>query len=354
MADNEILRPLLRDVAWKGVSVSSGVAGGFDAGTLELDMTLGNVFSTTLTENVTTFSITNPPASGNYSELVLFMTQSATAPSCSFSFGDVLWLNDTVPNISALDTVVAVCLITKDAGTTWYGRLLIEESGATCIPGNDSDTKLLIHSNTTNGDTAFNDESASNHEIIKNGGITHSDAITAQFGTSSIYFDGTDDSLALPADHADWDFGSGNFTIDAWVYVIETGGMLISKYREGVDATFYIIINPTNWSTYFYTSGTDGYITANITPDLNAWTHVAIVRDGDILKLYINGVEEASGSMTGALTHGTTSALTIGSNDNTTPSQFHHGYLDEIRISKGIARWTANFTPPIMPYCNES
>ena len=345
MAGHEILRPLLRNVEWKNT------AGAFAAGTMTLDMALGNVFSVTLTANVTALSIINPPTSGNYGEVTLFITQP-NGSTYSFAFGGARWLDDRIPIIEVSNSAVIVRLSTKDAGTTWYGRVLAEELGSGCVSGNDVNTKLLIHSNATQGDTAFNDESAANHTIIKNGGVAHSSSVSAHFGATSIYFDGSDDTLQLPADHADWDFGSGDFTIDMWIRPMAFGGMFISKHRSG-DQSFYAFAYDGNINSYFFTStGAINLISSVLAVDV--WTHVAIVKSGTTIKLYQDGVEEASAAFTGSMDYGTAAPVTIGGNGNVTPTQLYTGYIDEIRVSKGVARWTANFTPPVLPYCDDS
>ncbi|MCJ8347146.1 kelch motif-containing protein, partial [bacterium] len=81
----------------------------------------------------------------------------------------------------------------------------------------DTETVLLIHSDTTDGSTTFSDHSFRERTIIGNGGMQHSTAKPhTGFGNSSIYFDGTDDYLSI-ADHNDWDW-NGEFTVDFWIF----------------------------------------------------------------------------------------------------------------------------------------
>ncbi|MFH0834625.1 MAG: LamG-like jellyroll fold domain-containing protein, partial [Patescibacteria group bacterium] len=82
------------------------------------------------------------------------------------------------------------------------------------IGGNDAHTKLLIHSDTTDGSTTFEDSSKSGHAITAVGGFYHS-TTTQKFGTSAIQFDGVDDYLSV-ADSDDWNFADQDFTIDLW------------------------------------------------------------------------------------------------------------------------------------------
>ena len=89
--------------------------------------------------------------------------------------------------------------------------------GEMCEVWNDSNTVLLIHSDTTNGDATFTDSSSSweTHSFTRYGWITHS-TWAKYFGNSSIYFDGSDDYLTTP-NSSDWDFWDWDFTVDFWV-----------------------------------------------------------------------------------------------------------------------------------------
>jgi len=80
---------------------------------------------------------------------------------------------------------------------------------------------LLIHGNVGAGQV-FVDSSPSRHAITTSGNTTHS-TTQSKFDGGSIYFDGTGDYLSIP-DSADWSFGSGDFTVDAWIYVSTFGG----------------------------------------------------------------------------------------------------------------------------------
>ena len=117
MADNEIRRALLLDYAVKNNSVSSA------AGVLTLDLTTGNSFVTTLTENITTVTISNPPATGNYGQFVWKIIQDGAGGAFTVTFpASFIWPGGTAPVITtsngAIDEVTAR---TIDAGTEWRG-----------------------------------------------------------------------------------------------------------------------------------------------------------------------------------------------------------------------------------------
>ncbi len=117
MQDNELRRPLLLDYAVANNSVSSS------SGTVTLDLSTGNSFETTLTENITTVTLSNPPASGNYGQLVWRITQDGGGGAYTVTFpAAVQWPGGTAPTITTSnDAVDEITLRTTDGGTTWRG-----------------------------------------------------------------------------------------------------------------------------------------------------------------------------------------------------------------------------------------
>lgn len=222
------------------------------------------------------------------------------------------------------------------------------------MAGNDEYTVLLIHSNTTDGSTTFEDSGVGvncPHSITVSG-VTH-ETEQYKFGTSSIYFDGTNATLSL-ADSEDWTYGTGDFTLDFWFRMpvlpvsggaitcplFDQGGHFRLKYiwHSGISALrFHLFLTGATPTDYYWTV------------DLlaNTWHHIALVKSGSALKLFVDGTQVGSDLAISGTLYNSTSALKIGSFDTLT---FVAAYLDEIRISKGIARWTTNFTPPTEAY----
>ena len=217
--------------------------------------------------------------------------------------------------------------------------------------GNDAYTTLLIHSDTTNGDTVFTDSSASAHSITANDSTQHS-TIEKYFGTTSIKFDGSSDYLRIP-NHTDFNFGSDDFTIDFWFKINVAAswkkflGIGVGGYRGMLmqidGATTNMMINITN------AAGTSWGVLSSIPMGFpGTWMHIAMIRTGNTIKIFKNGTQVGSDySITWSIQM-TTSGIQIGgvSDWNSYPDC----YMDEFRISKGIARWTENFTPPTTPY----
>ena len=218
------------------------------------------------------------------------------------------------------------------------------------ILGNDSNTLLLLHMDGTNGGTSFSD-SSSNARTITNVGSTTTSSTQSMFGGTSGSFNGSSQCLSIP-NSADWNI-SGDFTLEAWVYVTSMATNCAIIDRTG--STYYSL-------NYFIT--TAGKLRLNSSPDgssnttidstgtvsLNTWTHVAAVRSGSTITHYIGGTASGTGTF-GSTYYNNATELDIGAraNGGVGRDSFFNGYIDELRISK-IARWTANFPPPNMQY----
>jgi hypothetical protein len=187
------------------------------------------------------------------------------------------------------------------------------------------------------------------------GNPTHEDD-TKKFGGTSIYLDG-DDYLTVP-NHDDWNFHSGSFTIDLWLRTIATpvsnNYYIMSHNMSGNDnENWWMLYWSDTYGLQFFCEFEDAtFVYVNEGSQSGAastWYHIAVVRSGDTWTLYRDGVSLASTVKSGALlTH--TGLLMIGRHHYSSSDEMEAGYLDEIRISKGIARWTSNFTPPTRQY----
>jgi hypothetical protein len=202
---------------------------------------------------------------------------------------------------------------------------------------------LLLHFDDTNGSTSFIDSSANGLTVTGNGNAEIS-TTQSKFGGSSLLLDGSS-SLTI-SDSGFMQFGTGDFTVDCWVYVDQDQNT--NQYVFDMDANKgvlqilndYGLVGPiaTNWDA----DGNAGGVTA-ITS--NVWTHLAMVRANGVLYLYINGT--LAGSMSDASDY-TGTSLTIGEYGGGGYGMY--GYIDEFRIVNGTAVWTSNFTPPSSAY----
>lgn len=171
-----------------------------------------------------------------------------------------------------------------------------------------------------------------------------------KFGSSSIYLDGTNDRVSF-ADSADWSMGTGDATWEAWVRPegsFATGNRVWISHSDSYGG-YYSVNGFRNFGDLFtrgVTVGTTQYYGTGYTIASDAWTHLAIVRHGADLWGFINGVgETSSSSLSGLTLLDSTGAMCIGSYADADSAGHWKGWIDQVRITKGIARYTSNFTP---------
>lgn len=184
------------------------------------------------------------------------------------------------------------------------------------------------------------------------------DTAQSKFGGAAGLFDGAGDYLSI-ADSDDWGFGSGDFTIDFWVRFNALPGVgqnqeVFSQFDSYANLHRLFINNPDGTLRWYYQAKKDGgstfwaEFTRTTTVVANTWYHIALARNGINWHLFQDGVQLGNTYVVGGSMPDLGAAFRIGSLDGTT--EFLKGWLDEFRISKGIARWTSNFTPPTSAY----
>jgi hypothetical protein len=211
----------------------------------------------------------------------------------------------------------------------------------------DNNTKFYLLSNSSpNGPTVFEDSSEYNKSVTAYGNTSHSISESI-YGTSSIYFDGSGDYLSIP-DSTHWQFGTGDFTIEFWTYCpsITASNNVILGYCNSWSTldSWYI-----DWGNSHLVKGT-GSANAhiiNISRTTSTWQHIAIARENGVLRSFTNGLKVDEVSYTSVIGAPQSSSLLIGK-PNWSSAVFN-GYIDDLRITKGVARYTADFTPPTGP-----
>ena len=164
----------------------------------------------------------------------------------------------------------------------------------------------------------------------------------------SYYFAGTS-YMAGRSDDPNFGFGKDNFTIEGWVYPTATDAYLIVDTRRQNEGK--VNLGLTNAAAGMLVSyGSTAIVTANTGAGMNRWTHFAAVRTANTMTLYLNGLVAANGSMTDDL--GTTGSFCLGTAGDARGNNSYdfHGYLSDVRITRGYARYTTAFTPPTEPY----
>ena len=210
-------------------------------------------------------------------------------------------------------------------------------------------TELLLPFDGSNGATTTSDLSDNNHSVTF-GGTAQISTADKKIGESSLLLDGDSDYVSLPAS-SHFDFGTGDFTIEFWVKTSNISANTNSRRifhfgsGNGADDLQLIFYGGTTYGE-IYTSAVR--ITGTIAIANGNWNHVAVTRVGvnsPGVKLYVNGVQSGS---TWATTQdfggGGDYGLTIGKMYNS--AGHFDGYIDAFRVTKGMARYTSNFTPP--------
>lgn len=174
----------------------------------------------------------------------------------------------------------------------------------------------------------------------------------SKYSGSSMYFDGTGDYLSIPNNTA-LNLSSGNFTIEAWVYwtgANNNGTILDKDGTFGVSYPSWLVgFEGTSKMRLFVGSGNGitqaQSVAATSTFPTNQWVHVAAVKNGTTLTLYQNGVSVASATQSATIIDGG-KKLTVGYQLGQPTAMYWDGYIDDLRITKGVARYTSTFTPP--------
>ena len=247
--------------------------------------------------------------------------QTKTAPffgyitNIRFTYGVALYSNLFIPQITPLTT-------TQTAQTPVASTLL-----------------ALQNSTTT-------DASLNNLTLAATGSPTVSSTVIPYMPVTngySVYFNGS--SYVAATTQTGFGLGTGDFTIEVWVYLTSTAGNTIADFRTGITATATALVI-SNRQLLFYDGPANNNITlGTATVTLNQWSHIAYVRASNIVTGYINGV--ASGSATVTSNLGTTQPIMIGNNQ--TAGNNFNGYMSNFRVVKGLAVYTGAFTPPTSP-----
>jgi hypothetical protein len=205
---------------------------------------------------------------------------------------------------------------------------------------------MLLHGDGTNGaqNNTFVDSSTNNFTITRNGNTTQGSF--SPYGSNwsnylpnsgSVQYSGVSTALQF----------TGDFTIEGW-YNLANFNNAPAGGNPGLigNGTPNWLLVITGGEYNFYASGSLILASSSASPSANVWNHFALVRSGSTLKIYHNGV--SVGSTTNSATLSIGSNVTVGSNGTGGIGSIL-GYISNVRVVKGTAVYTANFTPPTTP-----
>lgn len=181
---------------------------------------------------------------------------------------------------------------------------------------------------------------------------------TSVFGGSSLLVGGSGSALTTP-DHDDWWFGAGDFTIEGWFRFSVLRKALFAQLDAGeTDHGWEFTMDSMAAGLTFFCSTVslspwDIQVDRAFVVTVGQWYHLAVVRYGTAIKIFADGVQQGADYAIGstALRNSGSPLRILG--DARNASNDFNGYADELRISKGIARYTANFTPPTAAFTRD-
>lgn len=166
-----------------------------------------------------------------------------------------------------------------------------------------------------------------------------------KFGTGSLKFDGTGDFLSTP-NASQFDFGTGDFTVEFWVNFTSftlTASMVSNYFSSTVGWT---IQRRSDSAALVFGYGDTQLFSQSWSPSTGIWYHIAATRSGTSLRVFVDGTQLGTTVTNSTSLNGSTSPLVVGGLYFGGYLQPLNGYIDDLRITKGVARYTANFTPP--------
>ena len=251
----------------------------------------------------------------------------------------------TPPAFDGRSPITSYSFQYSENGSTWNNTSVVSD------PYYDK-VSLLLPMTGSNNSTIIVDDSKHNHSIglVGNVKIVSSES---WFGNGSAVFDGTSDNLVIQNNPV-FDLTNQDWTIEAWIR--PTGNW--SKYNniitkrgnggdEGTGCDFQLYLGINNGVLGFYNDIVSIKESSAI-PLVNIWNHVAAVRNGRIITLYLNGISVLSFS--GDTLYTTNRKVYVGgwpaSNGG---NDYFYGNMNDVRVTKGVARYTSNFDPRNLP-----
>jgi len=208
-------------------------------------------------------------------------------------------------------------------------------------------TTLLLQADDVNDgsqNNTFLDSSTNTHTITRNGNVTQGSfsPFSQDEGKWGNYFDGTDDYLEISSAGSSLDIGTNDFTIEGWMYSLnDSSSVVLCSGGSNIDNRFdFCHVNSTGLR--FFVRSPTGDIDIDF-PDIDpfTWTHVAIVRDGNDLEVFYNGVSQGSTTTSGFSLNGLDSTFFVGARGWTGNAQdLMEGYISNLRVINGTAVYT--------------
>ena len=236
------------------------------------------------------------------------------------------------------------------------GGMMLASYLPAVVSGGDpywSNVTLLMHMDGSNGGTTFVDSKGG--KTVTTNNVTTSTAQT-KFGNASAVWSGSISTQQLSlASSTDWDISTGNWTIECWVYWTNAVGSDSSICCRRTTGTNGWAMNVYGFRAKVNGVWSDAHISNSSGITANTWHHMAWVRNGSTLRYYVDGSIPSGTTYTSqanavsTIDNLSSELFRIGVNSNAYENSFR-GYIDDSRFTKGVARYTSNFTPPTLVF----
>ena len=237
-----------------------------------------------------------------------------------------------------------------------WGVTVIEEWNSGSVPGDIfySSCSLLMHFSGSDGSTTFVDNSSSPKSFTRYGNAQVS-TVQSKFGGSSLYLDGTGDYITTTYTTTAFDWWTTDYTIECFIYPNNSSSLststpiLIGNADPGSGINYWSFgPNNNKQLSFYYFNGASIFVTSTeTTVVINQWNHIAMTKNSTGIRLFINGVASVtSASVSGTPQSSVSYPLVIGQINLSSIN----AYVDELRITKGVARYTSSFTVPVSAF----
>jgi hypothetical protein len=245
-------------------------------------------------------------------------------------------------SVTGTANTTSVLTLADNLTASITGTATVTNSNLQLFDPNFANVSLLLHGNGTNGSTTFTD-SSSNALVVTSVGDAKINTTTFKFPTGSIALDGTGDFLIVTGGTG-FEYGTGNFTIECFVYFNSvSGAKIIYDQRITGNETQRPTIYHNGTVLTYYVAGdriTGGTLTTGV------WHHIAVSRSGTSTRMYLNGTQIGSTYTDNTNYLNGVNRPLIGS-DGFAGANFLNGFVDDLRVTKGVARYTgATITVP--------
>jgi hypothetical protein len=234
-------------------------------------------------------------------------------------------------------------ILSKIATNTWH----IEGSLLATDP-NYSQITTLLHFDGANGTQVFTDNGPSPLTFTGNNANPVLTTADFKFGTASVTFPGTAGSYISTTSGSPFAFGTSDFTIEFWMNRVNAASYVFGNVSSGLATNYAGSLTALGAFSFTAGNGTSA-ITGTTAIVAGTWTHVAITRSGNTFRIFINGVVDATSTLTP--NYSTTTTFTIGA-IGTTPATTYSGKIDEFRVTNGFARYTSSFNVATAAFSN--